>query len=156
MAQFDPLWVEEPLYPPEDFETLARLRQASGVPLAMGENATSMSDYRRMVATGAADYVQPAIVKMGGITALAKIAAEVETAGATCVPNVFYLGPGYLAALHCLAVKEKQSPLERMFADLGATPYAKSVPIIDGKVEVPRSPGLGADPEEELIQQFKA
>ena len=155
MAPFDPLWVEEPLYPPEDFETLAGLRRASGVPLAMGENATSRSDFSRMVATGAADYVQPAIVKMGGITALAKVAAEVEEAGATCVPNVFYLGPGYLAALHCLATKQKKSPLERMWANLGATPYAKTVPIAGGKVEVPRAPGLGADPEEELIAQFK-
>src|SRR5579872_50917 len=155
MAPLDPLWVEEPLYPPEDFETLARLRQASGIALAMGENATSISDYSRMVATGAADYVQPAIVKMGGITALAKVAAEVEQAGATCVPNVFYLGPGYLAALHCLATKQKKSPLERMFADLGATPYARTVPIIDGMVEVPRGTGLGADPEEELIERFK-
>jgi L-alanine-DL-glutamate epimerase-like enolase superfamily enzyme len=42
-----------------------------------------------------------------------------------------------------------------MFADLGATPYARTVPIIDGMVEVPRGSGLGADPEEELIERFK-
>ncbi len=155
MKPFDPFWIEEPLYPPEDFETVAALRQRTGVRLAMGENATSATDYRRMVATGAADFVQPATVKMGGITALAKVAAETERAGAICVPNVFYLGPGYLAALHCLAVKEKEAPLERMFADLGGTPFAKTVPILDGKVELPRSAGLGADPEEELIAQFK-
>jgi L-alanine-DL-glutamate epimerase-like enolase superfamily enzyme len=155
MAPYKPLWVEEPIYPPEDFESLAKLRKATGVPLGMGENVTSFSDFRRMVATGAADYVQPSIVKMGGISAMSKAAAEVEAAGALCVPNVFYIGPGYLAALHCVAAKEKDAPLERMFADLGGTPFAKTVPISNGEVEVPRGPGLGADPEDDLIAQFK-
>jgi L-alanine-DL-glutamate epimerase-like enolase superfamily enzyme len=155
MAPSRPFWIEEPIYPPEDFVAAARLRGKTGVPLAMGENVTGPLDFARMVASGAADYVQPSIVKMGGITAMAKVAAEVEAGGALCVPNAFYLGPGYLAALHCLAVKAKESPLERMFADLGATPYAKTVPIVDGCVELPRGPGRGADPEGEMIAQVK-
>ncbi|MGZ8467723.1 MAG: enolase C-terminal domain-like protein, partial [Candidatus Binatia bacterium] len=103
---------------------------------------------------GKADYVQPAMVKLG-ITAMAKVAAEVEQLGATCVPNAFYLGPAFLAVLHCLAAKEKDSPLERMFADFAATPFSKTVPVINGGVEVPQGPGLGADPEDDLIAQFK-
>lgn len=155
LAPLKPYWVEEPIYPPEDFESLAKLRKATGVPLGMGENVTSLNDFRTMVATGAADFVQPSIVKIGGISAMSKVAAQAEEAGATCVPNVFYIGPGYLAALHCMAAKEKDAPLERMFANLGATPFAKTVPIINGSIEVPRGPGLGADPEDELIAKFK-
>jgi len=155
MAPMKPYWVEEPVFPPEDFESLAKLRKATSVPLGMGENATSLNDFRTMVTTGAADFVQPSIVKIGGISAMSKVAAEVEGAGATCVPNVFYVGPGFLAALHCMAAKEKEAPLERMFADLGAVPFAKTVPVTGGEVEVPRGPGLGADPEVDLIAQFK-
>jgi L-alanine-DL-glutamate epimerase-like enolase superfamily enzyme len=94
------------------------------------------------------------MVKLG-ITAMAKVAAEVEQAGATCVPNAFYLGPAFLAVLHCLAAKDKDSPLERMFAHFGATPFANTVPVINGGVEVPQGPGLGADPEDDLIAQFR-
>jgi L-alanine-DL-glutamate epimerase-like enolase superfamily enzyme len=94
------------------------------------------------------------MVKLG-ITAMTKVAAEVEQAGATCVPNAFYIGPAFLAVLHCLAVKEKDSPLERMFTDFGATPYARTVPVINGGVEVSQGPGLGADPEDDLIAQFR-
>jgi L-alanine-DL-glutamate epimerase-like enolase superfamily enzyme len=155
MAPSKPFWVEEPIYPPEDFESLAKLRKATGLPLAMGENATSSSDFRRMVAVGATDFVQPSIVKVGGISQMSKIAAEAEQAGVTCVPNAFYIGPGYLAALHCIAAKDRDAPLERMFADLGATPFAKTVPVSNGAVEVPDGPGLGADPEEDLIAQFR-
>jgi L-alanine-DL-glutamate epimerase-like enolase superfamily enzyme len=107
-----------------------------------------------MVAAGATDFVQPSIVKVGGITHMARIAADAERAGVTCVPNAFYIGPGYLASLHCIAAKERDAPLERMFCDLGATPFAKTVPVVDGAVEVPDRPGLGADPEDDLIAQF--
>ena len=154
MAPSKPFWVEEPIYPPEDFEALAKLRTATGIPMGIGENSTSLREFRRMVTIGKADYIQPAMVKLG-ITAMAKVAAEVEQAGATCVPNAFYLGPAFLAALHCLAVKEKDSPLERMFADFGATPFAKTVPVINGAIEVPLGPGLGADPEDDLIARFR-
>jgi L-alanine-DL-glutamate epimerase-like enolase superfamily enzyme len=154
MAPYNPYWVEEPLYPPEDFETLARIRKTTGVPLGMGENATSLNDFRTTVSSGAADFVQPAIVKIGGITAMMKVAREAEAAGAVCVPNAFYVGPGYLAAVHCMAAKAKDSPLERLFADLGAVPFAKTVPVVDGGIAVPEGPGLGADPEAELLERF--
>jgi L-alanine-DL-glutamate epimerase-like enolase superfamily enzyme len=154
MAPYKPFWVEEPIYPPEDFEALAKLRTSTGVPMGIGENATSLREFRRMVIIGKADYIQPAMVKLG-ITALARVAAEVEQAGATCVPNAFYLGPAFLAVLHCMAAKEKETPLERMFADFGATPFARTVPVINGGVEVPEGPGLGADPEDDLIAQFR-
>ena len=78
-----------------------------------------------------------------------------EPLGATCMPNAFYIGPAYLAALHCVAAKEKDSPLERMFADFGFTPFSKTVPVINGGIEVPQGPGLGGDPEDDLIAQFR-
>ena len=90
-----------------------------------------------------------------GVTAMAKVAAEVEQAGAVCVPNAFCIGPVFLAVLHCMATKEKDSPIERMFADFGATPYAKTVRVINGGIDVPQGPGLGADREEKLIARFR-
>ncbi len=155
MKPYHPFWVEEPIWPPEDFESLAKLRQSTGVPLAMGENATSPSDFRRMIAAGATDFVQPSVNKIGGITHLFRIATEAEKAGVTCVPHMFYFGPGHLATLHCIACKEREVPLERMFADIAMVPYAKTVPVADGAVDVPDRPGLGADPEPELLERFR-
>ena len=155
MAPSKPFWVEEPIWPPEDFESLARLRKATGVPLAMGENATSPSDFRKMIAAGATDFVQPSIVKIGGITHLFRVAMESEKSGVTCVPHAFFFGPGYLATLHCIACKERDVPLERLFADVGWVAYSRTVPDINGAVEVPDRPGLGADPEEDMIAKFR-
>src|SRR5262249_38475584 len=83
LAPSKPFWVEEPIWPPEDFESLAALKRATGVPLAMGENATGVLDFRKMVAAGATDYVQPSMVKIGGLTNLWRIATEAEKSGVT-------------------------------------------------------------------------
>jgi len=155
MKPSNPFWVEEPIWPPEDFESLAKLRKATGLPLAMGENATSPSDFRKMIAAGATDYVQPSIVKIGGITQLFRIATESEKAGVTCVPHAFFFGPGFLATLHCIACKERDAPLERLFADVAWVAYANTVPDKNGGVDVPDGPGLGADPEVDLLMKFK-
>ena len=109
MAPSKPYWVEEPIWPPEDFESLAKLRKATGVPLAMGENATGVLDFRKMVAAGATDFVQPSIVKIGGLTNLWQIATEAEKAGVNCMPHAFFFGPGYLATLHAIACKEQDA-----------------------------------------------
>jgi L-alanine-DL-glutamate epimerase-like enolase superfamily enzyme len=111
-------------------------------------------DFRRMVAAGAADFVQPSIVKIGGLTNLWRIATEAEQAGATCVPHAFFFGPGYLATLHAIAAKARTAPLERLFADVGFTAYASTVPVANGGVDVPDGPGLGADPETELLEHY--
>jgi L-alanine-DL-glutamate epimerase-like enolase superfamily enzyme len=107
-----------------------------------------------MIAAGATDFVQPSVVKIGGISQLFRIATESEKAGIICVPHMFYFGPGYLATLHCIACKERDAPLERMFADVAHVTYSKTVPDVNGWVEVPDRPGLGADPEDELFAQY--
>ena len=150
MKPYDALWVEEPIWPPEDFASLGKLRKATGVPLAAGENATGKLEFVNLVAAGI-DYVQPSAVK-NGVTAQWEICTRAEQEGATCVPHSPYFGPGYLATLHILAAKQKEVALERFFCDLGHMPYASSVPIQNGWVEIPDMPGLGPDPDEALMQ----
>ena len=97
--------------------TLSRsCEKASGVPLGVGENATSLVDLRDMVTIGLADSVQPAVVEIG-LTGIARVAAEVEKARRLRACRTRSIsGPGSLAALRCVAAKEeKKSPLERMF-----------------------------------------
>jgi len=50
------------------------------------------------------------------------------------------------------AVKEQGALL---FADVGWVAYANTVPDKNGAVDVPDRPGLGADPEEDMIAKFK-
>lgn len=156
MAPSDLLWVEEPVWPPENFEALAAVRKATGVATAVGENATGVLDFHKMIAADAVDYVQPSVVKIGGLTPLWTICRHAEALGIECVPHAPFFGPGFLATVHVLAAKERESALERLVCDLGYMPFAATVPIKDGFVEVPEGPGLGADPEPELIARCRA
>ncbi|HWP16844.1 MAG TPA: enolase C-terminal domain-like protein, partial [Xanthobacteraceae bacterium] len=154
MNPYDPLWVEEPIWPAEDVDSLGKLRKATGVPLAAGENATGALEFVRLAAAGI-DYLQPSAVK-NGLTAQWDICRRAEADGATCVPHSPYFGPGYLATLHILAAKEKEVALERFFCDLGHVPYGRSAPIENGRVSIPDMPGLGPEPDADLLAHFRA
>jgi L-alanine-DL-glutamate epimerase-like enolase superfamily enzyme len=150
MKPYDPLWVEEPVWPAENVDALGKLRKSTGVPLAAGENATGTLEFARLAAAGI-DYVQPSAVKHG-LTAQWEICGKAEEGGAICVPHSPYFGPGYLATLHVLAAKRHEVALERFFCDLGHMPYGASVPIGNGSVQIPDMPGLGPDPDEALMR----
>ena len=156
MRPHDPFWIEEPLWPPEDDRALARLKQACGIPLAVGENASSATDLERVVNTEAAQYVQPSVIKLG-LTAAWRIAQKCADSSVICAPQVAFFGPGYLASLHLIAAQQTEVSLERLYVELAHVPYGRSVPIENGWVNVPDAPGLGADPEAVLAEgQYSA
>jgi L-alanine-DL-glutamate epimerase-like enolase superfamily enzyme len=84
MREADLFWIEEPLWPPEDYDALRQLRDRSKVPTAVGENAASLVDLLRIVHTGAADWVQPSVLKCGGLTALQAVASGAAAPESAC------------------------------------------------------------------------
>jgi len=139
-------WVEEPIWPPEDLFAIARIRTAGGCRIAGGENIGSPEEFGRFFAVHALDVAQPSVTKIGGLTALRRVAALAATAGISLVPHCPYFGPGLLATLHWLAATPAEQPLEVYFADLAAAPYGAALEPVEGWVVVPDRPGLGLDP----------
>jgi L-alanine-DL-glutamate epimerase-like enolase superfamily enzyme len=152
MQAYDPLWIEEPLWPPEDTEALIALRRAVTANIAAGENASSAYQLLKRIELRALDFVQPSVIKLG-LTDAWEVAQSTWDTPVTFAPQVAFFGPGYLAALHMLAASRTEASLERLYVELQHTPYAQSVPIVDGRVYVPQGAGLGADPEDSLISR---
>ena len=150
MAAYAPFWIEEPLWPPEDTRALAALNAACDVPLAVGENASSTAALERLIDDEAAQYVQPSVIKIG-LTAAWQLSQRCQARTVTCAPQVAFFGPGYLASLHLIAAQQQEVSLERLYVELAHVPYATTVPIENGWVQVPDQPGLGAEPESDLI-----
>ncbi len=155
LKPYDLYWLEEPIFPPEDYPALARLRRESGVPIAAGENACTAFDFRNMFAAGAVDYAQPSVTKVGGITEFRKIAAMAETSGVTVMPHSPYFGPGFLATLHLMAARAPEGLVERFYLSPQATLYGDLIEPVAGAFRVPEEPGLGADPDASVIEQFR-
>ncbi|MBX6744676.1 MAG: mandelate racemase/muconate lactonizing enzyme family protein [Acetobacteraceae bacterium] len=143
-------WVEEPVWPPEDFAAIAEVRKEGGVPLAAGENCGGVEEFRRMAEASAVDVMQPSVTKVGGIGAVREVAALARKAGLRMVPHCPYYGPGLLASLHILAASEAEEPLEYYFADLAEPPFPALIPQ-GGFVAVPQGPGLGLEPDPALL-----
>jgi len=144
-------WVEEPLWPPEDLDSLAALRSASRLPLAVGENAASLFELATLARTGAVDYLQPSAIKSGGVSSLVTLAALCADGPTVFAPQSAFFGPGFLATLHVLAAQPREVAVERLFCDLAITPYAHSHPFQNGGFELTDRPGLGAEPQPELL-----
>ena len=151
MMPHDPYWIEEPLWPPEDDQALIRLRRACAVPLAVGENASSVYALTRLIEQQAVQYVQPSVIKLG-LSAAWALAQQCQGTPVCCAPQVAFFGPGYLASLHLIAAQQQEVSLERLYVELAHVPYGETVPIEAGWVNVPDTPGLGADPEPALMQ----
>ena len=64
-------WIEEPLWPPDDFELLAKLNKLG--PVAAGENFFSVYDFKRLLEKDALSYYQPDVTKIGGITPMVQL-----------------------------------------------------------------------------------
>ncbi|MBI3636646.1 MAG: mandelate racemase/muconate lactonizing enzyme family protein [Candidatus Rokubacteria bacterium] len=145
-------WLEEPVWPPEDYAGLARVRAAVSMPIASGENEATAFGYRAMIAAGAADILQPSMTKVGGLGEMRKIAALAAAANVTLVPHSFYFGPGLAATLHFVAatpgIPYVEFPPGRLEAPL------TTIRCVDGRVGVGDAPGLGADPDPAVLARY--
>lgn len=154
MRGYDVAWLEEPIWRPEDHKQLAALRK-EGIPIAAGENAAGLADFRAMFEHGAIDIAQPSVTKIGGISEVRKIIALADAFGVRVVPHCAYFGPGYLASMHIAAALPQEEPLERLFMDLEASPFSPYTEPKDGRIRLPTEPGLGCDPDPAVIARYR-
>lgn len=153
-VEFDPYWLEEPIFPPEDYESLARLQQDVGIAIASGENACTAFEFQKMFAAGAVTFAQPSVTKVGGVTELLKIQTLAETHGVALMPHSPYFGAGFLATLHIAAAMPDTPLIERFYMDLAASPYGDVINVQDGVFRLPDGPGLGCEPDLDVLREF--
>jgi len=148
-------WLEEPVWPPEDFRGLARVRAAASMPTAAGENVAGIHEMESMLRAGAVDICQPSVIKFGGIEAVAQAVTLARAHSIDYVPHCFYFGPGFLASLQLAAAYAPDMPFELFFGDLQASPYHDAVRARDGRLAVPSGPGLGVEPDMAVIDRYR-
>src|SRR5215468_3326302 len=147
-------WLEEPVWPPENYDGLAQLRRTCGIPIAAGENVATLMDFERLMAAGAVDFVQPSPAKMGGISELRKVFPLASVHNIPVMPHSFYDGPGLLAAVHATAALGTPDPMiEWCWFDLEATIFGDALSTKGGRISVPQGPG--PDPDPDVIRAYR-
>jgi D-galactarolactone cycloisomerase len=149
-------WLEEPLWPPEDYDGLTRLKAEGGIDTAAGENAGTLAHIAQLLGTARVDYIQPSITKIGGVSALREVAAMARQCGAKIAPHSPYFGPGLIATIHFAASIPEQPTIERFYLDLEASPLGGLVEAPGGLMHVPNGPGLGIEVDEAVLAKYRA
>jgi D-galactarolactone cycloisomerase len=101
-------WLEEPVFPPEDLASLRAVGEASGMPIAAGENLCFAMQFASLLESRAVTYAQPSVTKVGGITEF----LEVLKLGMRVAPHSPYFGPGAIATLHLIAALLPEASFE--------------------------------------------
>src|SRR5215469_352108 len=122
---------------------------------AVGENSSTLMDFERLLEAEAVDFVQPSVAKMGGISELRRIFPIGDVRNVTVMPHCFYDGPGLLAVIHATAaLGSADAMIEWRYFDLEAQIYSGRLSPANGRISVPQLPGLGIDPDPDVIREY--
>ena len=150
------MFLEEPVWPPEDFATLAMVRAEGGIDIAAGENACTAHQFRQMMTAGAVSYAQPSVIKVGGVTEYLKVAALADQRGVRLAPHSPYFGPGFLATLQLMSLRDDATFVEVFFMNRAACLWGGRIDVdADGTITVPQGPGLGYEPDKAIIERYR-
>ncbi|MFO1095517.1 MAG: galactonate dehydratase [Planctomycetaceae bacterium] len=149
---YRPLFYEEPLRP-ENIQAMGNLHEKIGIPIATGEMLYTKYEFRDLIAARAADILQPDILLCGGLMEAKKIAAMAEAHCLTMAPHN-PMGPISTAVSAHFAIStpnflilEYQMDSEGPMRNLLLKPF----PFKDGHIEVPDTPGLGIELNEQAF-----
>ncbi len=152
MKALDLYWVEEPTFPPEDYETHKALSRF-GVALSAGENACTAVEFARLSA--ALTFPQPSVIKVGGVSEFVKATQHAAALGRTVMPHSPYFGPGYWATLQLAAHLPAVGLFEYMYVEPEAY-CGKAIPLPqNGRIAIPNTPGIGFTPDEDTLQRYR-
>jgi L-alanine-DL-glutamate epimerase-like enolase superfamily enzyme len=155
MRELDIYWLEEPIFPPEDFKALAECQRRGGIKIGAGENACGVSDFEKMLDVGAISFAQPSVTKVGGVSTFLAVDALCRERGVPVYPHSAYFGPGLLATLHLVAARPEPTLVEWFKLELETDLFNGKVLPKNGSFVMPTEPGLGYDPDPKVITTYR-
>jgi galactonate dehydratase len=147
------IWVEEPV-PSDDVEAMVRVRNATRVPIAAGENIYSRYGYRPFLEREALSVIQPDVSKTGGLLETRKIAAMAEVYSIPIAPHGVATPLGTMAAAQMAATAPNLMLLEfTHYVDPAWTSLTEPVTLDeDGFLPVRKAPGIGVALNEDVVK----
>jgi len=136
IVKYDIEWIEEPIYPPNDYDSIKRL--AKEFPIAAGENEYTLQGFKRLLESEVA-YLQPDIAKMGGVSRFLKVIDLAETYGVKVMPH---LRPqrSAIALYHTMQISASRRnilQIEFPLADIPKDLFNIELNVHNGLVKIP-------------------
>ena len=141
----------------EHIPALASVRQKINIPVVTGEELYTKFEFREVFERQAADILNPDVCNVGGILELKEIAAMAEPYFVVISPHNFNSTTVGLAAtiqvsaaIPNFLITEYFVNLEELGRDIAKTPFE----VQDGYIQIPDTPGLGIDLDEERLAAY--
>ena len=154
------IWLEEPLHQ-FDYEGLAELRASTSISIAGGEINSHMHQFRDFIKYGCYDIYNTDPTFVGGFHVARKVTALIEAENKLLAPHTWTHGYGLAASLQ-LAASTDCCPFIEYCYDPPAWEYTQRDVMLtepirvdsDGYITMSQKPGLGVDPNMELIDRY--
>ena len=151
--KYELTWLEEPL-PSDNLSGLAKVRKASSIPIAGGENDMGIFRFEDILSRGSYDIVQPDVTRSGGFLELKKIDAMAEVKGIRCIPHIFGYGHIMAANIHFIMASRCE------FCEFPIYPedfqmLEEPIRAKNGYVHALEKPGLGVEISKKMFEIYK-
>lgn len=138
-------FLEEPV-PFDYYDETKQVADALTIPIAGGEQESSLRRFRWMIETGCVQIVQPDLLYFGGLVRSVKVARMAAAAGMDCVAHMSGGGLGYLYIAHFASCVPNCGPHQEYKGEGDTTPVTcdtSSLKSENGVMKIPSGPGLG-------------
>ena len=152
LERFDVYWFEEPVHS-DDYAGNAVVARASSVPVATGENESTLYGFRDLIAAGGVGVLNPDAEIVGGVTEFMKIAALAQAADIPVAPHGRQELHVHLA---CAAPTGVMAEYYRPSVDPLAYELNPLQPELrDGRLYAPPRPGHGMELDEKAVERYR-
>jgi L-alanine-DL-glutamate epimerase-like enolase superfamily enzyme len=155
LVKYNVGWLEEPIWPPDDYKALAQLRKRSPIPIAGGENESTIFGFERIFEAEAFDILQPEVLVVGGILESFKVFSMAQARNIPIAPHNFRFGPVLAASIHLSLLFPNVVILETPWFKLEADLLKEGPLILNGCAKLPERPGLGILVDEDVIKEYR-
>jgi L-alanine-DL-glutamate epimerase-like enolase superfamily enzyme len=147
-------FLEEPC-PWQAYGQTKRVADTLELPVAGGEQDSSLQQFAWMIRDRVVDVVQPDAMYKGGLVRLLRVAAMAQAEGMPVMPHSPKAGAEAAAVLHFGSVVPNLGPYQEWQGAPveAASWYTPTFEIEDGAVRVPSGPGLGVTYDPDIWRQ---
>ncbi len=155
LADYNVGWFEEPIWPPDDYRALARLRRRSPVPIAGGENESTIYGFEGILDLEAVDILQPEVMVVGGILESFKVYAMAQARNIPVAPHNFKFGPILAVTTNLSLLFSNVILMETPWFKLEANLMKEGAEIVNGRARLSGKPGLGMTLDEAVVKEYR-
>lgn len=148
---------EEPC-PFDHYDETRNVADVLTIPVAGGEQESSLRQFRWMIEHNVLQVVQPDLFYFGGMVRSMRVARMAQEAGIPCTPHISGSGLGYLYMLHFASCVDNIGPYQEYKGENPEVPIVcttSSLRSERGIVQVPTGPGWGIHIEKGFLDRCR-